>query len=414
MPASHAFQGFPQIGAGGCTGAGGFQAKEAAVGCRDSDGAATIGGVGDGHHASRHGGSGPATGATRAAAEIPGVAGRTVQYRFCGSAQAELRRIGLAQDDQAGGAVTLHQGTIMTGHETAKEPTTVGQGNTGAGEKEILQQVRHAGERALGKTPADGVCRFVIHLVHHRVDGVVVLFDPLHGGFQDFFGGYLTAPHQPGETQSVVFLVFFECCHFSQTSNDSFISRSASRMHRILRNADFSTTTKSRFVGSRRGLAGLYSVTRKILNKTIENFLICHFERSEKSSGLKNSKCTRSLPPVEMTYSSRYRKNKNPERTSAPAKTHPASVLARSADMSSMRWNFGSGFAGLGMMHQVFLRFFMFSRAARNAFWVSSPDHPAASSSNSSQPNVASNVATSVRLAARVRRMARAGSFTIR
>nr|VFJ92302.1 MAG: hypothetical protein BECKLFY1418A_GA0070994_10224 [Candidatus Kentron sp. LFY] len=49
-----------------------------------------------------------------------------------------------------------------------------------------------------------------------------------------------------------------------------------------------------------------------------------------------------------MTYPLRYRKNKNPERTSAPAKTHPASVLARSANMSSMRWNFGSGFAGLG------------------------------------------------------------------
>nr|VFK66091.1 MAG: SH3 domain protein [Candidatus Kentron sp. UNK]VFK70270.1 MAG: SH3 domain protein [Candidatus Kentron sp. UNK] len=98
--------------------------------------------------------------------------------------------------------------------------------------------------------------------------------------------------------------------------------------------------------------ASIYSVSRKILNKTIKKFLTCHFERSEKSSASKILRMHKISPSgrddIFFIYVMkfwfrlgrvRYRKNNPPGRADVRAWTYPASILARSADMSGgKRW----------------------------------------------------------------------------
>ena len=109
---------FAHIRPGGIAGARRLEPDESAIGRGDANRTAAIGAVGHGHHAGGDGGGGPAAGAARAVLQIPGVARRTVDDRLGRRVQPELRRVGAAEDDQAGMLVALDESEIVIGNET--------------------------------------------------------------------------------------------------------------------------------------------------------------------------------------------------------------------------------------------------------------------------------------------------------
>ena len=94
---------------------GRLQAEQAAARGRGADRAAAVAGVGRRHDPGRHRRRRAAGGAAGRAAEVPGIAARAEQDRLGDRLQAEFRRVGLAEDHQAGAAVQAGQRAVGLG-----------------------------------------------------------------------------------------------------------------------------------------------------------------------------------------------------------------------------------------------------------------------------------------------------------
>ena len=100
----------PTAGAGGDGGhasLGSLDAVEAAVGGGYANGTAAVAALGDGGKAGNLSGGGASAGAAGGSGGVPGVAARRTQPVLRGTLVAQLRRVGLAQDDGAGGPDSL-------------------------------------------------------------------------------------------------------------------------------------------------------------------------------------------------------------------------------------------------------------------------------------------------------------------
>lgn len=101
--------------------------------------------------------------------EIPGIAGRPEQAAFGGRQQPELRAGALAEDRQAGIEEPLGEGAGVVRDIVLEDAGAEG----GAGafdEVEVLEQERHAGERAIRQSLVDLPPCVVVVPDHDGVD----------------------------------------------------------------------------------------------------------------------------------------------------------------------------------------------------------------------------------------------------
>lgn len=105
----------------GIAGPGRFKPENIAAGSRNANRPATVVAMGHGHHARCNRCSGSATGASRGVVGIPGVAARTEEQWLGGRKDTEFRRIGLADDDQAGPFVPGHQFAVVIRHKALQQ-----------------------------------------------------------------------------------------------------------------------------------------------------------------------------------------------------------------------------------------------------------------------------------------------------
>src|SRR5207249_9831092 len=89
-----------------------LQAEEVAAGGRDADRTAPVAAVRDGAEACCKGGRGTAARAAGGAIRVPGIAAVAVQLRLGHADRAELRRVALAEDHEAGVANAADDGGI--------------------------------------------------------------------------------------------------------------------------------------------------------------------------------------------------------------------------------------------------------------------------------------------------------------
>ena len=90
-----------------------------------------------------------AAGAADRMVGVPRVAGGAEEARLGGRDQAELRRVGLAGDDQAGALVASRQLAVEGRHEVLQVFGALRLAHAGVPRPEVLEQEGHAGERPL-------------------------------------------------------------------------------------------------------------------------------------------------------------------------------------------------------------------------------------------------------------------------
>ena len=128
-----------------------LQPDEAAARSRDPDGATPVVGVRGRDHARRHRGRRTARGPAGRVTGVPRVARRPEAVRLRGRQNAELGRVGLAADDEAGVDVALGQRLRGGRVVVAGEGQALAERRAGQLGAEVLQQEGHAAERAVGQ-----------------------------------------------------------------------------------------------------------------------------------------------------------------------------------------------------------------------------------------------------------------------
>ena len=161
-------------------GPGRLEREQAARRRRVAQRAAQVVAVRERHHARRHrrgrAAAGPAGGALR----VPRVAGRAEQHRLARGRHPEFGRAGLAQDDQARPAQPEHELGVEGGHVAGQEAGTLGEAHALHLAGQVLEQVRHPGERT-GRAGARLLERPVEDRRDDRVQHRVQRLDPLDG-----------------------------------------------------------------------------------------------------------------------------------------------------------------------------------------------------------------------------------------
>ena len=178
-----------------------LQAENAAARCRNADRAAAIRRMSerDRRRAARR--------AARRMLEIPGIVARAEQQRFRGGEQAELRRVALADHDEARLLIGCDE-RIGFLRDIFREEARAGRGARAREIVEILHEVRHTGEGALREIAFRGVPRAVIEFRDDRVYLAVHLFDPLDTGIDQFERREFAFRDQPGLPQRIHFRKF--------------------------------------------------------------------------------------------------------------------------------------------------------------------------------------------------------------
>ena len=119
------------------------------MGRRHADGPAPVVAVRHRHHARGHRRRRPSRRASGSAGGVPGVAGRPMHLGLGDRGQAELRGVGLAEDDQPGAAVPGDDLVVRRGDVAGAGAGRQGVGQAGDGCAQVLDQERHPGEGAL-------------------------------------------------------------------------------------------------------------------------------------------------------------------------------------------------------------------------------------------------------------------------
>ena len=107
----------------------GLDAEDAAEGGRDADGAAAVAAGGDGAQPGCQGRARAAAGAAGSAGGVPGVAAGFAHLVLGGARLPELRGVGLAQHDGAGGLDALHHHRVYLGDAVAEQGRAHGGGD---------------------------------------------------------------------------------------------------------------------------------------------------------------------------------------------------------------------------------------------------------------------------------------------
>ena len=104
-----------------------------------------------GNHARGNGGRRATARAAWGELRIPRIQGRARGYRLGGSGLGQLRRVGLADDDQARGLPTPQDLAVIVTGPAVEQPAATIRRHSRIGNLEVLEKERDAGERS---TPA--------------------------------------------------------------------------------------------------------------------------------------------------------------------------------------------------------------------------------------------------------------------
>src|SRR5439155_3558275 len=233
-----------------------LETDEAAARCGRADRAEAVGGVRHREHARADRGRGPAARARRDARRVPRVARGTVEARLAGEREAELAGVGASEDDeprtpQALDVLAVGGGGRRVGEElrAARHP------DARDGSREVLHEVGHTAERAIGQAVGDRLAPVVVELHHHRIDRGVPGLDPLDRGLEELSRLDLATAHEVGELQRVVLLVVSECAHLVPSRMPIVPSARAGRRIQICACGRMSALTRGCRARRREGMA---------------------------------------------------------------------------------------------------------------------------------------------------------------
>ena len=152
-----------------------LDAVEAAEGGGDANGTAAVAALGEGGKAGHLSGGGASAGAARSSGGIPGVAARRPQPVLRGTLVAQLRCVGLAQDDGPGRPDSLRHHVVGVGDVVFEDEGAVG-GTDALGGVQVLDGDGNAVEGGQAVAPHHG-CLGVLrpfdgHIAYHGEIGV--------------------------------------------------------------------------------------------------------------------------------------------------------------------------------------------------------------------------------------------------
>jgi len=104
---------------------------------------------------------------------------------------------------------------IMVGAVVGEEPTAETRDGAAVVRAEVLEEIRHPGERPGRQPRAQRRTRLVIETGHHRVDGRIARLDTRDRRLEHLCRRHLAPAHQLGEADPVVLVEFGESAHES-------------------------------------------------------------------------------------------------------------------------------------------------------------------------------------------------------
>jgi len=151
-----------RIRAHGVAGACGLEAEEPAARGGNADRSAAVARVRHGHHARRHRRCGATTRSARRVREAPGIPRRTEQARLGRRGETHLRRVGLPEDHEAAAFEPSGDLAVVIDHVILEERTAVAGHRPLVVRADVLEQVGHPGERAIGQPGVNGGSGLVV------------------------------------------------------------------------------------------------------------------------------------------------------------------------------------------------------------------------------------------------------------
>ena len=218
---------FATIRAHGRSRARRLEAEDATGGRGNADRAAAVRRMRHGQNSRSDRRSRAARGAAGGMLGVPGIARRPVQTRLRRRHQTPFGRRRLAVDHESGVDETLRQRIRVVGDIILVERGA--ESRTRAREQvEILQQKRHAAERAVWQTLRDLLAREIVMFDHDRVELRIDLLRARDRLVEQFLRARLTAAHQFRETDGVIGAEFLEA-HCASPSCDRLVAKFSRR-----------------------------------------------------------------------------------------------------------------------------------------------------------------------------------------
>jgi hypothetical protein len=138
---------------------------------------------------------------------------RAQRFRFGVGHQAKFRRVGLAEDDGSRGFETAHHlAVVRHGHVLHQASAAAGR-HTSIGGQQVLQQERHAPERAIGQVTFGSHARLLVHFVDYGVELGIVRFDAADRFFNQIGGRHLAGAHEFSQPQPIELVEFRKSGH---------------------------------------------------------------------------------------------------------------------------------------------------------------------------------------------------------
>ncbi len=154
-----------------------LEPEHAAARGGDADRPAAVTTVRHRHHAGGDGGRGTAARAARGVLRVPRVAGRPEGARLGRGRDAELRCVGLAENDEPGAPVARHQLAVVVGDVGAHHLRAVAHRHAGEAREQVLHEERNARERSHRRDAGGDGPRALEERRDHRVEGRVGALD---------------------------------------------------------------------------------------------------------------------------------------------------------------------------------------------------------------------------------------------
>ncbi len=134
--------------------------------------------------------------------DIPGIAADSERFRLGDGSKAELGRVGLGDEDQPCLAIADDELAVGLARNFGKAAVALAGRRPGERRAKILEQERHAGQRA-GERAARRGAGAVVELVDHGVERRIARLDPGDRLFDELDRRDLAAAHQLGEPEAV-------------------------------------------------------------------------------------------------------------------------------------------------------------------------------------------------------------------
>ena len=132
----------------------------------------------------------------------------TIEPRLGIWVQAELGAGAAAEEHETGPLAARDIRGVVIGDKILEQAAAEGRRFAGLEEAEVLDQIGHAPQRAVGKPGSDSLARLLVLLVHNGINGRIDLFGPCDRRLQHLFGADLALGDEPGEGDSVMLAVF--------------------------------------------------------------------------------------------------------------------------------------------------------------------------------------------------------------